>query len=81
MADINDHDIGNYGLLAISNIDNPRFSEQTDLIKSSGAAYDGASKTWWLQLEQALAGDEPGINALFAAAKEYGTYVVLQERK
>ena len=45
------------------------------LFKSAGASFDGSTQTWWMPLEQALAGDRPGIDILFEAAKKYGTIV------
>jgi hypothetical protein len=49
MADINDHQRRNYGLLIFAkHVDGPEFGQQTALIRSSGASFDGDSKTWWL---------------------------------
>jgi hypothetical protein len=61
-------------------IDGPDFSEQTNLIKASGAAFDSYTKTWWLPLERALIGDEPALEILFRAARDYGTSVWLRRR-
>ncbi|MCY1137783.1 hypothetical protein OWR29_07210 [Actinoplanes sp. Pm04-4] len=55
-----------------------RFDEQTALFKSLGAAFDGATKMWWVELERMLTGDRPGIDVLFEVAKEYGTIVRLE---
>lgn len=54
-----------------------RFDEQIALFKSLGAGFDSPTKTWWVELERMLAGDRPGIDVLFEAAKEYGTIVRL----
>jgi len=61
-------------------IDGPGFNAQTELIKSSGAGFDGYSRTWLLPLERALTGDRPGLEVLFEAAREYGTSVWLRPR-
>jgi hypothetical protein len=61
-------------------IDGPAFTAQTELIKSSGAGFDGYSRTWRLHLERALTGDRPGLEVLFEAAREYGTSVWLRPR-
>ena len=58
-------------------MEGPRFGEQTDLIKSSGAAFDGGLRSWWLPLTRALNGDTPALDILFQAAREYGTHVTL----
>ena len=82
MADINDHQTGDYGLLIYAkHVDGPEFGEQTALIRSSGASFDADSKEWWLWLDQALTGDMAGLNTLFKAAAEHGTYIAAQKRE
>lgn len=78
VADINsDHLVGYQLRIWSAPIEGPRFSEQTALIKSSGADFDGGSKSWRLPLARSLDGDETGLDVLFRAAREYGTHVVL----
>jgi hypothetical protein len=60
--------------------DGTRFTAQTELIKSSDAGLDGYSTTWLLPLERALAGDKPGLEVLFEAARDYGTSDWLRPR-
>ncbi|MFC4072850.1 hypothetical protein [Actinoplanes subglobosus] len=62
-------------------IDGPEFDQQTALIRSSGAGFDTYSKTWRLPLEHALAGDEPALEILFRAARDYGASVWLRRRQ
>ncbi|MEV6634296.1 hypothetical protein AB0M54_26465 [Actinoplanes sp. NPDC051470] len=82
MTDISERKTSDYELLIVAeHHDGPEFGQQTDLIKSSGASFDGHSKTWGLRLDYALAGDRPGLNTLFKAAKDYGTFVAVRERK
>ncbi|WIM97633.1 hypothetical protein ACTOB_001174 [Actinoplanes oblitus] len=68
-------------IIASKSIDGPEFGQQTELIKSSGAGFDTYSKTWRLWLEHALIGDEPGLEILFRAARDYGTTVWLRRRQ
>jgi hypothetical protein len=66
--------------LIIRNSGEPRFEEQVALLKSIGASFDDSTQTWWVPLERALAGDPPGIDALFVAACRYKTSVWLERR-
>ncbi|PRY19988.1 hypothetical protein [Pseudosporangium ferrugineum] len=78
VVDINsDHLVGYQLRIWSAPIEGPRFSEQTALIKSSGADFDGGSKSWWIPLARSLDGDETGLDILFRAARDYGTHVVL----
>jgi hypothetical protein len=66
--------------LIIRNSGDPAFDKQVALFKSAGASFDAVSKAWWVPLERALAGEQPGIDLLFEAAREYGTSVRLERR-
>ena len=50
------------------------FGQQVDLIRSSGATFDGSSKTWWLILAPETTSSDV-LNPLFQAAMEYHTLV------
>ena len=50
------------------------FGQQVDLIRSSGARFDGSSKTWWLILAPETTSPDV-LNPLFQAAMEYHTLV------
>ena len=60
---------------------NPReaFQAQIELIKQSGAAYDGGSQAWWLYLTRETVRADT-LNPLFQAAREYGTHVVADSK-
>jgi hypothetical protein len=66
--------------LIIRNSGDPAFDEQVALFKSAGASFDDVTKAWWIPLKQALADEQPGIDLLFEAAREYGTSVRLERR-
>ena len=66
--------------LIIRNSGAPAFDEQVALFKSVGASFDGSTQTWWVPLEQVLTGDQPGIDALFKAARDYKTSVWLERQ-
>jgi len=66
--------------LIIRNSGEPTFDEQVAVFKSVGASFDGSNRTWWVPLERVLTGDQPGIDALFEAAREYKTSVWLERR-
>ncbi|GAB2972683.1 hypothetical protein [Saccharothrix stipae] len=59
-----------------ADIEGPRWREQKEAVKATGAAYDEPHRQWtlWFNL-----GDPPidRINALFTLAREYGTIVRL----
>jgi hypothetical protein len=55
-------------VIACKPIDGPGFDAPTELITSSGAEFDGYSRTWLLPLARALTGDKPGLEVLFEAA-------------
>lgn len=56
----------------------PRFTEQKEAVKATGATFSSSARRWLYEIED-LANPSPedinAINALFAAAKEYGTDV------
>ena len=66
--------------LIIRNSGKPTFDEQVAVFKSVGASFDGSTQTWWVPLERVLTGDQPGIDALFEAAREHKTSVWLERR-
>lgn len=66
--------------LIIRNAGEPGFEEQVTMLKSVGASFDDSTRTWWVSLERALAGDPPGIDVLFESARKYGTNVWLERR-
>jgi hypothetical protein len=54
--------------------DPDEFTAQVALIKSSGASFDGTTKTWWHTLApERLTADT--LNPLFQAAAEYHTLI------
>jgi hypothetical protein len=77
IASDSSHGASPRSLIKITTKAGDTFDAQLDLIRSTGAGWDSGTKMWRLWLGTDLEADADRLTALFRAARDYGTTVVV----